>query len=640
MNVRVYQYGLRPPKQNSEIVWQQLRLANRYYNNAIELLRARRAALRAAERDDTVEAIEQEIESRQHELYETRQQIKKHKQKSELVPSGLKARTKTLRSEVKPLRKKLTAARKEVRARLKVERAAIHERWLELRRSIRREDKSGVRHGTYTIIDDATTYADKSTPLYDYGTKPLDPRFKKFRWEGSIGVQIQGGVSVGDCVIQANGDDISDGHNSVQVRTKPYVVKPGRMKDIPRGKRAMNTTFATLFLRVGSEGVGNKIPVWAAFEMRMHRPLPPDGLIKRVNVSVRNEGPRKVWTAEFTVVEPEREPTCGTGAVAIDVGWREVENGLRVCAWYDEAGESGTLAINDSMTSALSKANELRSQRDLLLEEMYPKLLAWRDAHMASAPAWWNEKTKTMHLWGKRKKGGRGLKAKRFVALAREWACQRWDGDADGYELIETWRYADHHLWSWECGQRKQSIRRRRDYYRVFASQIAKKYEVVVLEKFDKRRVSMKAKPEVEDDSSKRARANRVLAAVSELTNSLRSAMRVRCGKVVEVPAAYSSRECPYDDCRYVCDADSALELTCPKCGRVRDRDIGAAKVLLRRWRERPGDDENTEGARKGGNGKKNGEKDETRWARVRRMRKEKAELVAAARKYDGMGAE
>src|SRR5690606_14013043 len=57
----------------------------------------------------------------------------------------------------------------------------------------------------------------------------------------------------------------------------------------------------TLRIRIGSEG---RDPVWASFPMIMHRPLPPDGIVKQAAVKLARIGTRERWELHVTVQAP------------------------------------------------------------------------------------------------------------------------------------------------------------------------------------------------------------------------------------------------------------------------------------------------------------------------------------------------
>src|SRR4029077_13309836 len=188
----------------------------------------------------------------------------------------------------------------------------------------------------------------------------------------------------------------------------------------------------TLRLRVGSDE--SKRPIFAVWPMRMHRPLPPNSLIKTASVKREKIGPRDRWTLQITVDMTETKivapkPTIG-GAVAIDIGWRllkmqtdtqtqsemptastdvtavsdedsrpadgsdnpswQPQDALRVASYGDDSGNQGELRLDARLLSALKYADRLRGIRDtafgVALQQLVSFLRVARDL-----PPWLKE---------------------------------------------------------------------------------------------------------------------------------------------------------------------------------------------------------------------------------------------------------
>jgi hypothetical protein len=327
--------------------------------------------------------------------------------------------------------------------------------------------------------------------------------------------------------------------------------------------------------------------------MKLHRPLPEGGRIKRVNVSLRRRGPHEEWSVEVTVDLGAVVPTGhGIGAVAVDLGWRVVPGGLRVARWGGE-GVSGELCLTDWDLGGLTKPDELRSIRDRNFAAAREELGAWLKAQdPASLPAWFV--TATQHL-------GQWRSIARLVNLVRRWGAARAEDaaarqtlgrfaaslrpdDEDAYVALEAWRYRDHHLWAWESAQRVSSLRHRREVYRVFAAHLARRYEVLVLEDFDLRRIATRAPVGADQAENEVARHHRQLAAVSELRLCLVQAFAARGGRVVKLPAVDTTRRCHACGHVEVFDAAASIHHTCSRCQATWDQDDNAWRNLLDLW--------------------------------------------------------
>lgn len=659
MATLVYQYGLRPPSSQAEKVFEQLRLAHRYYNELLSLARARRAVERSLV-DGVDTAALTKAEARLGNALAACREAK-IKSGKRAAPAALRKMATSARGAVKLERRRIREARKEARTAARKQRDAIAERWRDMRRSLRRHYSQalGLRHGTYTEVESSLEQACSDTPLWDASGEPQDPRWKRWDGTGQIGVQLQGGRAAAEVV---------DGADTfLQLHQLPF--KPGK-----RGKARPADSwprYALLRLRIGSNE--DRLPIWAEFPAKLHRPLPDGARIKRAMVSRRKEGPRECWTCELTIDVPEPDEADGE-AVAIDIGWRREGDGLRVAAYRDQVGDHGCLRLDAHTIAGLRKPQELRAIRDRNLNEMQPLLCQWL-REQESLPDWFSRATagrRSQDRHGKpdpqqqpgaeigtssdaghegssaprdREKGASSSKQiaanvarwrsqKRFAKLARRWANSRWPGDEVGYDLLEAWRRRDHHLWAYEAGQRAGSLRHRRELYRVWAATLCDIYGTIVLERFDKRSVA-RTPPHDEEQTEQQelAQSWRVIASTSELVRALKTAARSRGVKIVEVDPAWSTQDCPA--CGHPQQWDAAKSIKrrppCPECGCDIDQDDGACQVLLGRWRESLSSDQAPASSRRQ---KKPGDvarEGETRWERARRLQAERDARTGAA---------
>lgn len=432
-----------------------------------------------------------------------------------------------------------------------------------------------------------------------------------------------------------------------------------------RGGSHRRPQFATLWLRVGSDE--ERMPIWAVWPMRMHRPLPEGARVMGAQVSVRKEGPVEKWTVELTVRVPDVLPTRHPrGVVAIDIGWRSLdEECFRIASWSDDAGRHGSLRLTRPFVTSLRVVDGLRKVRDerrnvireaiadwLRKREDVPEWLLRRTVKpkeptpsIAQAAAWLSQ-------WQSQA---------RIAALARAWAEHRMAGDEAIFAQLEAWKERDNHLWRWESAQRNQSQRRRLDLYRAWSKRLAKWYTTIVVGAFDRRKIAHNPVPETEiidrapsvapvvpeeDVRSKKARANRHLCCTSSLcapsSGCLRSAASRYGSAVVTMACEDVTRECPECGLVTVWHAAAHLDRTPPcSCGWSDDQDVGSSSVLLRRYltRELSSGEEDPATARRGRNRRNSGPPGETRWQRVARLKREKDERMEGSRKLDPNGA-
>lgn len=308
----------------------------------------------------------------------------------------------------------------------------------------------------------------------------------------------------------------------------------------------------------------------------------------------------------------------------------------------------GELRLDARLLAYLKRASSIDGARDANLEAVRGAramsatretpfrpahgLVAWLDTNASIVPDWLRERTKTLEFWrspdalrklvlgapprwpgekpllgwvDRRFPGDEAIMGQRAPAFERAPATTltgrakreherawrlRWRNDHPGSGLL-AWAYQDIHLAEYETSVRTSALRCRRHLYRNVAAILSMYYGMLVLEDFDLRVVSKKPKASDDDenDQNEVARANRVIAAVSELRLSLVHAF-ARHVKLPEIKGKGSTHV--HADCGSieVFDAAKSIWHVCSKCGVRFDQDYNAAAVLLGRHRERSND--------------------------------------------------
>jgi hypothetical protein len=573
---RVYEYGCGEPTTNADRLDEQLLLAHRYKNKLTEIERARREKVRAiiSEHGD-VAPLEDEVAAQASTLKELRETIKRARvaARSRGADTGLLERqAKELASQLKERRAELRAIRKAI-ANDPQTKARLHETDQQARDAVKAtRAESGLYWGTYLSVEQDMDRARKGR---------MDPRFRRWTGDGRVSVQMQGGATVAAVL---GGDD---------TRLQIDPPDPAAWSSPVRGERR-RAARTTCRIRVGSMG---RAPLWCELPVTMHRPLPANGRIKWAHVHRSRVGRKHRYKLLVVVSFEEHEPTpSGSDVVAIDLGWRAVDvpqdgearRALRVGYWQDTSGDHGQVLLEPGILERLKTCERLRSIRDQHLDEMRPRLVEW--ARDADLPEWWAERAETLAQW---------RSAARLAALMMHWRENRFDGDEEMFAAAEAWRKQDAHLYDWESNLRDKVTRRRREAYRVFAAQVARRYKAVILEHFDLRRVARKAAPEGEADANQAARHHRTWAAVSTLRQAIIDACEREGLDVITMPSAYTTRTC--HQCGSVESWDQAEQILhrCSQCGDVWDQDRNAAiNLLAAGLGERCSDDEKAGSAR------------------------------------------
>lgn len=300
----------------------------------------------------------------------------------------------------------------------------------------------------------------------------------------------------------------------------------------------------------------------------LHRPLPKDAIIKSASVLREHIATKYRWKLIITVQVPplgDVERTTRASAIAIDLGWRRVESGIRVAYWQDSTGRNGALVLPNSWLDSMDKVADLRGIRDGHFNLVKSTLILWLASK--SLPQWLSEATATLLHW--RSTG-------RLAALAWRWKDQRFDGDEQGYELAEAWRRRDKHLYEYEANLRDRLLRDRREMYRNFAAMAAREYGTLRLERLNLDDLARS------DELPQRTQSHRFLAAPGELRRALENACQ-REGVAIEyIDSMNTTREC--HRCGHV-EVISIIELhhRCSNCGISWDQDLNAARNLLAR---------------------------------------------------------
>ena len=349
------------------------------------------------------------------------------------------------------------------------------------------------------------------------------------------------------------------------------VLDPG-VVDSRMQLRPLKAGCLAMHLRVGGD---RSEPAYLTIPVVLHRPLPPDGLIRQVSVHRERVGPHDggnpyLWKAVFIVETPEEQPVpAGRGRLSLDLGWRRIGEELRVGYWRDDAGNTGEVRLPERVINGLRKCEDLRSIRDQHFNVARASLQAWL-AEAERAPDWLKEGTAHIAQW---------RSPERLTGLVWRWKDQRFTGDTDIYGRLEVWRKRERHLWAWEANSRDQLLRRRLHLYREFAAWVAKTYQDVVIEDFDLRAIADLEKQGKQLPAP--ARHNRVLAAPSELRLALKNACTREGVKIAQVGSQNTTRACHNCGSIEHWDAGAELRHRCSACGVEWDQDDNAASNLL-----------------------------------------------------------
>lgn len=564
--VRIYTYGcpFGPVPASEQIVEDQIRAGHQYYNTLIAIELERRKGYRdLMGASNVLEPLDAQIAELVEKLNEERTALKQRRSASRkrVTDPAATARMTELRGKLAVIRGERKAASLDVRATedAKEKLAALNAEITVKAKAARAA--TTCYWGTYLLVERAIEAARKSK---------MDPRFRTWRsagvvynsrlnmsgGSGRIGVQLQGGVSV---------ERLFSGLDS-RARLEPVDAEAYKTRS---GRRRLTRTL--LHVRVGSTEA--RAPVWATFQIVLHRPIPADAIVKEISIGRRLNGSRWRWKAHFMLEAKsfERAPKPAGVRCAIDLGWRTRPDGLRVGYLVDSRGARRELLLPGGIIGRVEHATHLRSIRRKSFDLLQAMLLQWLAVH-EDLPEWLAEARKTLHLW---KSEGR------LTELAWMWARNRFKDDESMYPLVEQWRRQDLHLAQWQGHERGRALGHRQEHYRTLAHAIARDYSEIVLEKMDLSKLKRLPKPEEEDKSNATVRHNQHHAAVGELRAALVLAALNSGTAIRYEPSMDTTTRCHACGCSCKWDAAAELEHTCEHCGVRWDQDYNAAENLL-----------------------------------------------------------
>jgi len=557
---RNWEFGARIPNTSLKEVQDQMHLAHVYHNRLVALERERRDKVEVSLRelapglcgvDTRLAALEAEIE-------EIRDRIKKRNAKERKRAASKEDRQKI--ADLKLQLKEGRATRKLMRSQLfdslewKTKQEDINQ-WHSAQQKASRA-ASGLYWGTYLTVEQSMSGARSGAP----------PQFQRWRGDGSVSVQLQGGLSVDELL-------------AAQDKRLRVTFEEG-------GK-----TF--IWIRIGSDG---REPIWCKVRFTLHRSLPDGVRVKWCKLIRRRVGTRNEWRVILTLEAEEasvweKKDRADSGVVGIDVGWRLLPEGLRVAYWYGDNDEYGQLVIPSQTVGRWGESENLQSVISQHLNAVLPVVSKWFKS-LGSIPEWAEELgVDTLSQW---------RSPERLQKLVDRWRTNRIPGDdqeiegagklrqvlhldidhygspVSMYDLMEAWAKKWRHLHNWAAGTRLKAIRYRRDLYRNFVAEMRRKYKTVHLEKLNL--VELRRKPTAEETAADGGVVMyRDIAAVGELRRYFSESMDVGL-----IPAKDTTRMCHL--CEKLSGESSPASLihTCSHCASQWDQDLNAAVNLLR----------------------------------------------------------
>lgn len=295
----------------------------------------------------------------------------------------------------------------------------------------------------------------------------------------------------------------------------------------------------TIEMRVGTGR--NADAHWVSFRAKCgnwHK-MPDDAKIVSCELTRRKEGHyRWAYSVSLTIdMAKPRASAATSGSVAFDWGHREhghdrANEGMRVFTWVGDDGRTGEVLLPVACREALDQIDALKSRMDMVFT-------------------------------------ARGSGEKNRYRYRRQ------------LERLGV-RTAEQSAWlAWETRYERRVARLRRrlanvrnETYLSAVREMLSRYATFVFENEENWSLKKRAKDE---GTARRKRSNRDMSARHDFVKICE-----RYGAAITtVPSRNTTRECP--DCGHLGKNGPELLTACVVCGIVRDKDYGAARVILKR---------------------------------------------------------
>ena len=572
-DVRVYKYHLRPPTEGGEIVEDQMMRAHRYRNVLVEMERQKRDKIRSAIQsaevgDESLADLIALVSQLEGRLEECRATVKgaRAKARKRVESQGDRALIRDIVAELKEARAELREARR-ARKHTEAETREIADAY-QGDNAKKRAARDGCYWGTYEQADAAIEQAAKA-PLWSDG-EANDPRFSRWDGSGAVSVRIHGGG--------AEWADVAAG--SSQLINFSAALQPARLRNDLRadGSPRRAKMLPRIRMRVSSDG---RSPVWAEWPVHYDREVPAGAVLRGAKIVRRRVEARYQWSLHLTLRMPAAERTTpDRGAVAVNIGWRKTDRGIRIATLSDTSGHKTEVLLRQAIVDGFEKVRSLDGIRDRALNELKEWIVPWMKG--AELPAWLSDPVmagdrerasvvSTIHLW---------RSPARFAHLALQWRERRFPGDDDAICRLEEWRKQDKHLWTWVVHQREKSIDRRREQYRLLGCDLASKYRTLIVD--DAVYSQLRRRRRVEDDSVdiQIAKRQQQWVAPGDLRSTLVAAQAKARGMVAVVACKGITAHCSVCGHGDAWDR-SAIEHRCSGCGNAWDQDENASGQML-----------------------------------------------------------
>lgn len=337
--------------------------------------------------------------------------------------------------------------------------------------------ENGLYWGSYLIVEQAFAAAWKKTDVFSL------VKYRSWKQGGYAGVQVQ------------------------QAKRADSFFRIEHREDPRTGKKRRGTRYK-ISIRIGTN---KKQLIWSdPINFIMHRPL--QGRPTWAEICMHYRGEKEIWSINIICADvPERLDKANNGVVAIDVGWRVLEDDhLRIAfaTGVDEKEEE--FKLGPEWRELSNRADRIRSHRDNRLDVLkiaIPKLSIIKKPSSVKS---FLEKNEMMT------------------------------------DDLTVWCKKDRHLAQYEIGCRRRSEDKRRNDMRVWLRELRRKYKFVV----------------IKNSSHKEMKDHKTAIESGMLPPQRRNAHHAAPGEVIEEICKVWDRKTEVS----IIDANGTNTTTCPEC--------------------------------------------------------------------------
>lgn len=572
MKIIVRQYGLLTPMNWGDDCFEHLCLQTKLWNRLVEIEQETRATYRAiVGTDEAVAEIDAriaEVKDRIEDMDSQRKDIRKEKRSKQSVHTEpLDGAIKAAKAELKELSSQAKEIRAAAKERIKAASTAIKDnddRRKELVKEAR--NASGLWWGNYNAV--CNSYDTARSKAMKEGA---ELKFHRFDGSGRFTCQIQGGITTEEL--------LAGKHSIAQVRLvdqSTWAESAGKrppttmLQDVGsrRDCREYGILSVTIYTYKDEDGKHRRT---LDFPIILHRPLPEGATLKQLVVNRQKVGTDYRWAVTFTFTG-EAEPVDNASPLScgINLGWKQVQGGLRIATVQDGQGNSRHIVLPNDVVDRLEYADsDLKSRIDTATNDNFAWILdKWKGDDLPDPLV-------EIRTSLRRAKKPHPAKFAKAVIVWRE-QCPNYLPDA--YQEAEKRRKQVKRLSLEHAHLRDKVLRRRQDFYRVEARKLAEKYSRIVLDKMDLRKMAMLEKSDgTPNELNEKARRLRTIAAVSEFREWLVKQAQ-KTGATIEQVSVESTHTC--SSCGAAMEPSKGLIWKCRSCKALVDQDENAATNL------------------------------------------------------------